>query len=224
MPLLDGHNLDGRVFDVTAEGLKLEGLTQGGGAFTMSLSADHVDPYWWVQKRDAALGDDVQGRLELSVWAVEHGLFRQAKTLFAKARASDPEKAAAFQDHVLPGLREGIAADHARQAAIESKEALAKSGGDLTAHTGDGELVERLDALKDEAQAGLVQSHTTAGDVYTATGDYEDALGQAKALELLDPNSGDAHAMRTRVHDAQAEADDGIRYGVRGVVPAARRR
>ncbi len=319
VPLLDGHMMDGRVLEVTAKGLKLEGHPKEGGTFIMHLSADHIDPNWWLQMRDKALGDDVKGRLELAVWAVEHGLFRQAKALFVKARTQDPKVAAEFKDDVLPGLRQGIASDlvhsahrtmeagklqaanqmlqavltrfadtpaakdakallptvqhrldqhlqylahwqkfaadekareqrdqrikvtdpivalirqghnimahmpvaaaqadaveHTRQAVVEYKEALVKIDAALKAHADDSELVKRLQALRQEAMAGVVQSHVTAGDVYAATGNYDGALAQANELEVIAPDSADAHALRARVDEAQAWDESGIGYG-----------
>ena len=110
IPLLDGHSLNGRILDVTATGLKVEGEAPGGGTYTMTVSADHIDPHWWYARRDLALGSDVHERLELAVWAVEHGLFRQAKAQFEKARKLDPAAAKEFRDDVVPGMRQGIAA------------------------------------------------------------------------------------------------------------------
>lgn len=321
VPLLDGHSLHGKVLDVTAQGLELEGKAPGGGTYTTKVSADHIDPHWWYARRDAALGDDVDARLELSVWAVEHGLFRQAKAQFEQARKLDPKKAADFHDHVVPGLREGIATDlvrsahlamdagklnvanqmlhavitrygdthaatdarsalvtvqhridrklahlahwekakadalageqaderrritgpivalirqgnnimahmppaaaqadaatHTRQAALEYRKALDKISADLKQSSDDAALVARLKVLQAEAHAGLVQSHVTAGDVYAATGNYTDALGQASALDALDGGQDDGAALRTRVDEAQSWSDDGIYYDAR---------
>ena len=122
VPLLDGHQLRGRIVDVSADGLKLEMRPKSGGTATLTLNADHIDPHWWYTRRDAALGDDVKQRLELAVWAVEHGLFRQAKAQFEKARKLDGKAASAFQDHVVPGLREGIAGDLVHSARLQMDE------------------------------------------------------------------------------------------------------
>jgi hypothetical protein len=316
VPLLDGHVLNGQVTKVTADGLTLHVETGSGGTITMKMSAEHIDPHWWYARRDGALGADVKKRLELSVWAVEHGLFRQGKAQFEKARKLDGKAASEFQDNVVPGLRAGIAADlvqaarrtmdagkldvankmlqavvtrfgdthaagdarhlqatlqhrrakklktnaywrkfgddekgreqadqrrrvtdpivalirqghnimghmppmaaqadaveHTRQAAVEYKKAIEKVNAALKAHGADKELVARLHELGKQAQAGLVQSHVTAGDVYTETGNYTGALEQANMLEVVDPNGVDAHALRARVNESQSWDDDGI--------------
>lgn len=321
VPLLDGHELHGRILDVTATGLKLEGRAKGGGTFVMKLGADHIDPHWWYARRDAALGSDVKPRLALAEWAVAHGLFRQGKAQFEKVRKLDPKAAEEFQDHVVPTLREGIAGDlvhaahlqmnagnmkaantmlqavltrygdthaaadarallptlqhrmdaklkdlahwkkfgddekareqsdqrrritspivalirqghnimghmppmaaqadaveHTRQAAVEYQKALEKINQALKAHAGDSDLVARLDSLRKEAHAGLVQSHVTAGDVYTATGNYTGATEQADQLTVLDPDSAEAHALNARIDHAQAWSDAGIVSGNR---------
>lgn len=119
VPLLDGHTMQGRVLQVTADGLELEGEAPGGGTFKMKLSADHIEPYWWYDHRDEALGKDVGARLELSLWAAEHGLFRQSKAQFDKARKLDPAQAKEFQDHVVPKIRSGIATDLVKSARRE---------------------------------------------------------------------------------------------------------
>jgi len=119
VPLLDGHTLQGKVLDVTAKGLKLEIHPKDGGTVVMHMSADHLDPHWWYGKRDAALGDDAKLRLDLAVWAIEHGLFRQGKAQFEKARKLDPKVAKEFRDDVVPGLRAGIASDLVHSAHLQ---------------------------------------------------------------------------------------------------------
>jgi tetratricopeptide (TPR) repeat protein len=316
VPLLDGHVLQGQVSDVTAEGLTLKRVSSSGGTITMKMSADHIAPQWWYARRDAALGNQTKARLELSVWAVEHGLFQQAKAQFEKARKLDGKAASEFQDKVVPGLRAGIAADlvqaarrtmdagkldvankmvqavitrfgdthaaedarhlkatlqhrmdkrlktnaywkkfgddergreqadqrsrvtdpivalirqghnimghmppmaaqadsveHTRQAAVEYKKAIEKVNAALKAHAADKELVARLHKLGKQAQAGLVQSHVTAGDVYAETGNYSGALDQANRLEAVDPHGADAHALRARVDQSKDWEGDGI--------------
>ena len=60
----------------------------------------------------------------------------------------------------------------------------------LKAYASDEELVGGPDALGREARAGLVQSNGPAADIYTTTGDHD---------------------------DAQSWRNDGIVYGSRGV-------
>ncbi len=107
--LHDGRTMEGTVSDVTSDGLSLEMHPKGGGTASIHVPAEHLDPHYFYQLRDQGLGKDTKGRLELAVWAYEHGLFRRAKAQFDKARTLDAELAKQFLGRILPGLKEGIA-------------------------------------------------------------------------------------------------------------------
>lgn len=107
--LHDGHTLDATVVSSTEQGIAVSKTLPDGGAMKYKISASGLDPHWFYALRNAALGQDADGRMHLALWAYENGLFNQARAQYAKVQKLDPKVAAAFKGSLVPGLRAGIA-------------------------------------------------------------------------------------------------------------------
>lgn len=208
--LHDGHTMTGTIEKVTADGITLKMLPKGGGTAVVTVPAGHLDPHYFYAMRDQALGNDVKGRLDLSVWAYEHGLFRRAKAQLTKAREMNPEMAKQFYDQILPGLRDGIAeqmVEAAKQCMTgghldEAKTILSKvitQMGDTTAATQAQTLVPVL-----QQKIGKKNAARQARETFVADEQARETADQRKKfLEPAEALVRQGHRIETKALTAE---------------------
>ncbi|MHC5010737.1 MAG: hypothetical protein ACYTG6_07255 [Planctomycetota bacterium] len=163
--LNDGQVRRAEILEVNADSIRVRGRPRSGGVATLTVPASRLDPHFFYGLRDARLGDDVQGRIQLALWAVEHGLFSRAKLQIQKAAEIDKEAVAQFRAEELPKIRDGIVAkvlasakadmEEGRLEAAETKiEAILARAPDTPAGAEARDLLPVLDAkLRDQREA-----------------------------------------------------------------------
>ena len=107
--LHDGHTVEATVVSSSESGISVSKSLADGGLMKYEIHASGLDPHWFYAVRNAALGENAQGRLHLALWAYENGLFNRARAQFVRVQKLDPKAAAKFKSQLVPGVRAGIA-------------------------------------------------------------------------------------------------------------------
>lgn len=106
----DGTTHEAKILEVLPDGIRVEFHPKTGGVAKLTVPASRLDPNYFYNLADQALGDDAKGRLKLALWAFDAGLFARSKKQVQKAAKLDPQLVADIQDGKLPEIREKIAA------------------------------------------------------------------------------------------------------------------
>lgn len=102
--LNDGTIILGEVLSIDEKGVSVKTEEK-----TLEIDAKHLDTIWYYGEWSERVGDDVDQRIRLALFALENGLFNQAALEYGRAKATNPEKVQEFEEDVLPQLQEGIA-------------------------------------------------------------------------------------------------------------------
>jgi tetratricopeptide (TPR) repeat protein len=106
---VDGSSHTCEILRVDEDGVQARGTLKSGDVVELKVPAARLDPHCFYALRDKAIGNDGKARLKLALWAVENGLFAQAKIQVRKAAAADPKLLEDLEAGKYPEIREKIA-------------------------------------------------------------------------------------------------------------------
>ena len=107
---VDGNVHECTILSVDEDGVNAKGTLKTGETVELKVPAARLDPYCFYMLRDKAIGKDAKARLRFALWAVDQGLFAQAKAQVRKAAKDDPKLLEDLQAGKYPEIREKIAA------------------------------------------------------------------------------------------------------------------
>jgi len=106
---VDGNVHECKILSVDEDGVNARGTLKTGETVEVKVPVARIDPFCFYLLRDAAIGNDAKARLRFALWAVDQGLFAQAKAQVRKAAKDDPQLVADLQAGKYPEIREKIA-------------------------------------------------------------------------------------------------------------------
>jgi len=132
-------------------------LSAEHGGTTHTVDADRFEPYFFYQVRDKALGDDVQGRIQLAKYAVDNGMFSRAKAQMDTCRALDPKAVEEFMKTEFPKIKEGLAAR-----LLKAAQKALRVGSTKNAHKYASAILTKFGGTKVDAQATAILDQVQA--------------------------------------------------------------
>ena len=103
--LNDGAEVDGEIQSVDENGIVVK-----VGDTELTIEPLRLDPhYYYEQWKKRLPKDDAKAHLRLAVYAFEHGMFNQARSLYRKAERIDKAVVQQFELEVVPQIKEGVA-------------------------------------------------------------------------------------------------------------------
>jgi tetratricopeptide (TPR) repeat protein len=97
------------VVSVAEDGVVAKGKLKTGEPIELKVPVARLDPNWFYDRRDAAIGNDAKARVRFAVWCVENDLFSRAKIQVKKAAEADPKLMEDLAGGKYAEIREKIA-------------------------------------------------------------------------------------------------------------------
>jgi len=206
--LADGRTRKGQILEVLEDGIRVRFTPKGGGTAEMKVPASMLDPHYFYNLRDEAVGDDAKGHLKLALWAYEAGLFSRAKLQVEKATKLDPQLVKDIQEGKLPDIREGIA----KRVLASAEEDIEKGRFD-NAET----KLEALLARMPDTEAGT-NAREVYQDLHKKMEEYQAKKEQEEMDRLAEEQKKQEEEIRRKVKPIKEDLEKGKKFLEEGLV------